>query len=243
MTTSPATDIQPELPETQLGHVIGACSEDDGVPDIGVSIGLGEGSMLWLGELLKRDGADIGFVFHGPDGKRIVAPIWPNCEWQDVADLLRHHVAPILARLTFTTPTLGDMAMQWLSSIERDAADVRAGSEQHSNGMVDACARLRSMLAAAPASPIPISVNGTGERERIGAAIDSFSAGMLHSEKIDAVIAALSPALDNTAALPDGWRYWLLDGARILRSNGSEDHAAKIEALEAALTAETENAR
>jgi len=85
--------------ETVLGRVTNHCSDDDGVPDVGISLGLGSGSALWLGELLKDDGGDIGFVFHGPDRVRIAAAIWPACEWREVAELLSNHVAPLLARL------------------------------------------------------------------------------------------------------------------------------------------------
>lgn len=91
-------DAVAESEGTSLGEILCHCSEDDGMPDVGVSLGLGEGAMLWLGELLNRDGADIGFIFHGPNGERIVGPLWPSCEWQEAADILRHHVAPILSR-------------------------------------------------------------------------------------------------------------------------------------------------
>lgn len=84
--------------ETTIGHVRCHCSEDDGVPDFGVSIGLGSGRSLWLGELLTRDGGDLGVIVHGPDGQRDVAVLWPTCEWQDAADLLRHYVGPAIAQ-------------------------------------------------------------------------------------------------------------------------------------------------
>ncbi|MDR6789544.1 hypothetical protein J2Y58_002917 [Sphingomonas sp. BE138] len=82
---------------TAFGEVQCHCSEDDGVPDVGVSVGLGDGKMLWLGELLKDEGGDIGLVFLGPDDQRVVAPLWPHCEWQDAADILRRHVGPAMA--------------------------------------------------------------------------------------------------------------------------------------------------
>lgn len=85
--------------ETQPGEVVCHCSEDDGIPDVGVSVGLGGGKCLWIGELLSKDGGDIGLVFHGPDGQRIAAPLWPDCEWQEAADLIRHHVAPAIRAL------------------------------------------------------------------------------------------------------------------------------------------------
>jgi len=74
------------------------CSEDDGVPDVGVSLGLGCGKAIWIGELLTRDGATCGMVFH--DGtKRTVAPFADGTDWQAVADILRYHIAPALAAL------------------------------------------------------------------------------------------------------------------------------------------------
>lgn len=82
--------------ETSPGQVICHCSEDDGVPDVGISIGLGGGSALWIGELLASDGASFGFVFHGSNGERIAAPME---QWDVIADMLRHHIAPAIARL------------------------------------------------------------------------------------------------------------------------------------------------
>lgn len=84
---------------TALGEVQCACSDDDGVPDVGVSVGLGNGKALWIGETLLRDGSNIGVVFHGPDQQRIVAPLPDETDWQAIGDIIRHHVAPALAAI------------------------------------------------------------------------------------------------------------------------------------------------
>lgn len=88
--------------ETQAGSVLCHCSEDDGVPDVGVSIGLGGGKALWIGELLTRDGATCGVVFHGPDSQRLVAPFADGTDWQEIADLFRHHIGPAIAKIAET---------------------------------------------------------------------------------------------------------------------------------------------
>jgi len=147
--------------ETVLGRVTNHCSDDDGVPDVGISLGLGSGSALWLGELLKDDGGDIGFVFHGPDRVRIAAAIWPACEWRDVAELLSNHVAPLLARLTSTTPTgerggraLFEHEMRQRGITGEDADWANVDSDERALWTASA----NAVLSAAPASPIPTSV-------------------------------------------------------------------------------------
>ena len=71
---------------------------------------------------------------------------------EDLAYALARH------RLTSTTPTLEDM--------EPTDAMLRAGYEKWEGGSADECKAIWcAMIAAAPASPIPISVNGAGVRE------------------------------------------------------------------------------
>jgi len=71
-------------------------------------------------------------------------------------------------RLTFTTPTLGDMVMvpraviREMRLAEADYADAKQGAVERLVPAIDA---LLSYESAAPASPIPISANGAGERE------------------------------------------------------------------------------
>lgn len=44
-----------ERDETKLGHVIWHCSDEDGgSPDVGISIGMGDGKSMWIGEVTNR---------------------------------------------------------------------------------------------------------------------------------------------------------------------------------------------
>ena len=85
--------------ETAPGQVMCFGSDEDSGCDVGTSIGLGDGKVLWIGELLTRDGANMGFVFHGPDRERVVAPFADGTDWQEIADLFRHYVAPAIAKI------------------------------------------------------------------------------------------------------------------------------------------------
>jgi len=97
---SPATPAAAEVAqeETTLGLVQCHCSEPDGVPDVGVSIGLGGGYALWIGELLNRDGANCGLILHGPDRIRETVPLPDDTDWSPIGDMLRDHIGPLLAR-------------------------------------------------------------------------------------------------------------------------------------------------
>ena len=183
MTTSPTTDIQPELlPVVQADRE--AAAEYD----------------LMIGRISPLDAAAIR------------AGEWDGTS--DVQFFARH-------RLTFTTPTLGDM--------EPTDAMLRAGYEKWEGGSADECKAIWcAMLSAAPASPIPISVNGAGERkpdlrtvltEALYFAVCTLAfhgrdRGTDRQEKmlddmedlardldprVRAALAVLSPALDNTA--------------------------------------------
>lgn len=88
--------------ETAPGQVLCFGSDEDSGCDVGTSIGLGDGKLLWIGELLTRDGANMGFVFHGPDRERIVAPFADGTDWQEIAELFRHYVAPAIAKIVDT---------------------------------------------------------------------------------------------------------------------------------------------
>lgn len=119
----PAAAAQPiiytgddEMPVPKPGQVVHHCSEDDGLADVGIAIGLPGGHQLWLGELLKRDGGDIGFILHGPQGERTAAPL---NEWGDVRDLFAEKVAPLFARTAVMPSTADDvrtMIRAWLDA-------------------------------------------------------------------------------------------------------------------------------
>src|SRR3990167_5454630 len=44
----------------ELGRVTWHCSEEGGGPDVGISLGLGNGRMLWCGEITKDRWEDAG---------------------------------------------------------------------------------------------------------------------------------------------------------------------------------------
>jgi hypothetical protein len=96
--------------ETKLGHVICHSSDEDGAPDVGITLGLGGGYALWVGELLNRDGANCGFVLHGPNHIREVAPLPDSTEWDAIAQFIREHVGPALARASGAAAS-GDVAV------------------------------------------------------------------------------------------------------------------------------------
>jgi hypothetical protein len=59
--------------ETERGRMIGFCSEGDGVPDVGLSIGLGDNAALWIGEISDRRHRDT-VEAHGNE-------VGPNAGW------------------------------------------------------------------------------------------------------------------------------------------------------------------
>lgn len=44
----------------ERGHVVWHCSEEDGGPDVGLSLGLGNGKAMWVGEITKDAHAEGG---------------------------------------------------------------------------------------------------------------------------------------------------------------------------------------
>ena len=53
-----ANDISPTTtePSTERGEVTWHSSDGDSGPDVGLSMGLGDGKLLWVGEVPDRDG-------------------------------------------------------------------------------------------------------------------------------------------------------------------------------------------
>ncbi len=92
----PAPAGEPD-PESAPGRVGWHTSEEGGGPDVGISVGLGSGSSLFIGDLLDRDGGPVGIVFHGPGGVRHAARL---SELDEVRDLFEQHVAPAIAGLS-----------------------------------------------------------------------------------------------------------------------------------------------
>lgn len=80
--------------ELAAGQVQWHSSEEDGGPDVGIMIGLGDGRALWFGELLNSEGR-FGFTVFSPTEKLAVASY---DEYDEVRELLEQHIAPALRR-------------------------------------------------------------------------------------------------------------------------------------------------
>lgn len=54
------TPVDDELDRTKRGLLMWHCSEEDGGPDVGRSIGLGDGMSIWFGEISNSLHAEAG---------------------------------------------------------------------------------------------------------------------------------------------------------------------------------------
>ena len=91
--------------ETERGQITWHCSEEDGGPDVGIGLGLGDGRMLWVGEITRsrheeagEDAAALGsdggwwLILYGPDSSEVLAKM-VNCE---AANALMDTLTPVL---------------------------------------------------------------------------------------------------------------------------------------------------
>jgi hypothetical protein len=87
--------------EDVLGCVQWHSSDEDSGPDVGISIGLGHGRMLWCGEISRQRHADAGkeaaalgddfgwwIILYGPPGETRVIAKCLNC--YDARDMIEH---------------------------------------------------------------------------------------------------------------------------------------------------------
>jgi len=81
---------------TRPGYVVWHSSEEEGGPDVGITVGLGEGKMLWVGERSGREGDGIGLLVYGDKSIDANASLG---EYDEIRDLIEQHVAPALSRL------------------------------------------------------------------------------------------------------------------------------------------------
>lgn len=56
----------------ERGRIVWHCSEEDGGPDVGMSLGLGHGWAMWVGEITRAAHAD---------GGEAVAALGDDCGW------------------------------------------------------------------------------------------------------------------------------------------------------------------
>lgn len=84
----------------QPGFVVWHSSEEDGGPDVGITVGLGDGKMLWIGERSGREGDGMGLLVYGDQAIDANASLG---EYDEIRDLIEQHVAPALSRLAATS--------------------------------------------------------------------------------------------------------------------------------------------
>lgn len=79
--------------EPKIGQVQWHCSEADGGPDVGILLGLSEGKMLWVGEMLDVDGIGaMGMkVYQGNE----IPPALPF-DYDGVREVVEEHIAPVI---------------------------------------------------------------------------------------------------------------------------------------------------
>jgi len=194
MTTSPTTDIQPELLSESIAL-------EDVTPTIAAAFA-DNPCLIYSGEHRLYWGANAhGYTPHRDlAGSYTIGDAYARTRHCDPEKLIR------FVRLTLTTPTLGDMVMVPREPTEAMwAAGREAVNDQEP--WSDLPEIWSAMLSAAPASPIPISANG--EREPIIQWLNQVieradkhgnTEGMwLFAKQWHVVLAALSPGLDNTA--------------------------------------------
>lgn len=75
------------------GCVVWHSSEEDGAPDVGITVGLGNGKMLWLGERTEKEGGGMGFLIYGATSILASADLG---EYDEIRALIEQHVAPAL---------------------------------------------------------------------------------------------------------------------------------------------------
>ncbi|NII59806.1 hypothetical protein [Sphingomonas aerolata] len=93
---------------TQPGYVVWHSSEEDGGPDVGITVGLGDGKMLWVGERSGREGDGMGLLVYGDKSIDANASLG---EYDEIRDLIEHHVAPALSRLASVSSASADFVL------------------------------------------------------------------------------------------------------------------------------------
>lgn len=78
---------------TEAGRVAWYTSEIDGGPDVGISVGLGSGKVLWLGERSDAEGGGDAMMVYDNGNLLASAAIGDRDE---LIDLLQYHLAPAI---------------------------------------------------------------------------------------------------------------------------------------------------
>lgn len=90
------TEKPPQSAAWDPGRVQWHCSEEDGPPDVGTLVVLGNGRALWIGELSRDEGDCMGMVVYGDNEKLCIAKL---ADYDEVRDLIEYHIAPALRAL------------------------------------------------------------------------------------------------------------------------------------------------
>jgi len=84
----------------QPGFVVWHSSEEVGGPDVGITVGLGDGKMLWIGERSGREADGMGLMVYSDKAIDANASVG---EYDEIRDLIEQHLAPALSRLAGTS--------------------------------------------------------------------------------------------------------------------------------------------
>lgn len=82
--------------EAEAGFVVWHSSEEDGGPDVGITIGLGSGKVMWIGERSEREGGGQGILIY-ENGNRIANAGLDDRD--EVIEVMQHVLAPALTAL------------------------------------------------------------------------------------------------------------------------------------------------
>lgn len=86
--------------EFKPGYVVWHSSEEDGGPDVGLTIGLGNGKLLWIGERCDREGGGQGIMIYSRTEMVANASL---ADRDEVMELMQHHLALALRTLATST--------------------------------------------------------------------------------------------------------------------------------------------
>lgn len=171
---------------TRPGYVVWHSSEEDGGPDVGITVGLGDGKMLWVGERTGREGDGMGLMVYSEKAVDANASVG---EYDEIRDLLEQHVAPALSRLASVSsaraegfvvvprePTEAMLDAYWRQTGE--STEMRTRTHAYMRRYWSA------MLAVFP-EPVP-ATNQAGEVERSDDEVIAEFAFLYHAYGIEA---------------------------------------------------------
>lgn len=79
--------------EAEPGRVCWYSSEEDGWPDVGLTVGLGDGKVFWIGERTNSEGGGVGILIY-EHGKMVENATLGD--FDEVRNAIEFHIAPAL---------------------------------------------------------------------------------------------------------------------------------------------------